>query len=321
MKALYLLVVSLFITLSMQASGTDVLSQSDKNKIAKNSSHVDEGNIYIKESDDYLLRIKQLSSTGSAFSKDSSKLVHKSQRSRLVAFDYLDDGYKGLYTTYLKAVVEANLVAGISKVDDLVQASKISHKNGRKFLKMVPDEMDKHEAVKLLDMGVDYEKSAIARLKDAIDVLNGGAGRSDKTALVAAPVLQASVLKTDSLTAKPQLAVVTAVAIPVARIDSSSLVSSAVLSVDNATTFFTIQINASKTRLTTDQISFYYRGSYLVVLMEGDGYYRYSVGKFMSLADAQSVIDKESIKGYIVGYIANKRSPIADVAKALTINK
>lgn len=303
------------------AADKDVLNQNYLHKVSKAQESLDQGAVYLKESEAYLDQIKSLSSRGSRFEKDSSKLVHKYRRARLMAFTYLDDGYDDMYSAYNKALTIINLDSANTKVDDLLQAAKISHKNGRKFFKKVPEEMDKEKAVKLLDSGIEYEKAAVGRLKDAVDLFSGGAGRSDKSLALNSPVMKASAIKIDSMNVKPKMDSIVEVIIPVARIDSSSLVTNKIISMDNATTFFSIQINASKTKLSQQEISFYYRGSYLVVLMEADGYFRYSVGKFMSVADAQAVIDMEKIKGYIVGYVDNKRVSIAEVTKALTLKK
>lgn len=302
----------------MSVSGycaTAVLTDKDKVKVAQYEADIAIGEDYLKESDSYLKMINDISRRGEYRAKDSIKLTNKYMRTRLLAFEFLEGGYNGLYKTYSSAIKLTNETAMSSKVGELLTVAASSHSNGRKFFKKVPDEMDKSKAVKSMNMAIEFEKTSIDRLLDAINLLEGGVGRSEKIAAFAAPVIAPVVLNTDSIIKKPAL---NQVVVPVAIIDSSALVSNGVKSYDDATTFISIQINASKTRLAPAQLASYYSGKYTIVLMEADGYYRYSVGKFISVADAQTVIDKEKIKGYIVGYLNNNRVSIAEVTKALT---
>lgn len=313
------IVVALLFLMSISCySANPVLTDKDKAKIASYELDIAVGDGYLKESDNYLKLINNITRSGKYREKDSIRLTNKHMRTRLLAFDYLEGGYNGLFKVYTAAVEGYNEIAMNSKANDLLAIAATSHSNGRKNFRKVPDEMDKRKAVSSMNMAIEFEKTSIARLKDAVDLLEGGVGRSEKVTAFTAPTIAPTVLKTDSLLQKPTVSIITAPVVPFAIIDSSALVSNDVKSYDNATTFFSVQINASKTRLAPAQLATYYSGKYKVVLTEADGYFRYSVGKFLSVEDAQKVIVQEKIKGYIVGYLNNSRVSVAEVTKALT---
>ncbi len=329
----YLILLLFFVSISCY-SANSVLTSRDKAKIARNEKKIVAGEVYLKESDNYLKLIENSSKSGRAHKRDSVRLTNKHVRTRLHSFTYLKEGYKGLYRAYASASKDYNKLEMNPTVTNLLESAATSHSKGRKNFRKVPDQEDKHKAVKSMNAAIEFEQTAISKLKEAVALLEGDATGSSNSVSPALPVVALSVDSVATLSATnivaPPIAPVTTVApvvpavVPVAIVapavikDSTTTVSSEIISHDDATTFFSIQINASKARLEPAQLATYYSGKYKIVLTEADGYFRYSVGKFLSVEDAKKVIEKEKIKGYIVGYLNNSRVSVAEVTKALT---
>jgi len=83
-------------------------------------------------------------------------------------------------------------------------------------------------------------------------------------------------------------------------------------------TFFTIQIMADRKQATPDQIKRTYSGSMKVDERKGDGWFRYSIGRFSSHEEAGRVMKREGVKGYIVAYSQSKRISISEAKKLLS---
>ncbi len=66
--------------------------------------------------------------------------------------------------------------------------------------------------------------------------------------------------------------------------------------------YFTIQILADRKPVSMDNIKKVYSGSLQVVENRGDGWYRYSLGKFIELSQAKKELADSKIKGYVVAY-------------------
>ena len=328
------IVILLFFVSISCYSAESVLTSRDKAKIARKEKKVIVGEEYLKESDNYLKLIENSTKSGRAHKRDSIRLYNKHVRTRLYSFVYLQEGYKGVYRVYASAVKDYNKLEMNPTVTSLLKSAAKSHSKGRKNFRKVPVQENKHKAVKSLNAAIEFEQAAISNLKEAIVLLEGDATNNTQSPSVELPVLAAITLDTvptiaPSIIAPPVAPVATvapvvpaivpaALVAPVVIADSALIDSSEIKSYDDATTFFSLQINASKTRLEPTQLATYYSGKYKIVLTEADGYFRYSVGKFLSVEDAKKVIEKEKIKGYIVGYLNNSRVSVAEVTKALT---
>lgn len=83
-------------------------------------------------------------------------------------------------------------------------------------------------------------------------------------------------------------------------------------------TFFTIQIMADRKKAAQDQIKRIYSGSMKVDERKGDGWFRYSIGRFSSHEEAGRVMKREGVKGYIVAYSQSKRISISEAKKLLS---
>jgi len=85
--------------------------------------------------------------------------------------------------------------------------------------------------------------------------------------------------------------------------------------------YFTIQIMADKVRVSESRLKRVYTGSREIIENAGDGWYRYSVGRFNSYSEAAAAMKKEGIKGYVVAYNGSKRITTAAAKKILGGNK
>ena len=88
-----------------------------------------------------------------------------------------------------------------------------------------------------------------------------------------------------------------------------------VADVEKDNIYYTVQILADKKIVPQAAIKKVYAGTYPIVKNQGDGWYRYSFGKFNTLLDAKKALEASKIKGYIVAYKNEKRIPLSE-AKA-----
>ncbi|MBS2100205.1 SPOR domain-containing protein [Carboxylicivirga linearis] len=81
--------------------------------------------------------------------------------------------------------------------------------------------------------------------------------------------------------------------------------------------YFSIQIIADKAPVVETRLKQVYNGSRSIIMNEGDGWYRYSVGKFNSYDQANSIMKSEGIKGFVVAYSNGKRITTAQAKTIL----
>lgn len=76
--------------------------------------------------------------------------------------------------------------------------------------------------------------------------------------------------------------------------------------------YFTVQILADKKSLSEATLKGVYSGSYPIVVNKGDGWYRYSFGKFKTLAEAKKAMEGSKTKGYVVAYKNEMRISLSE---------
>ncbi len=107
------------------------------------------------------------------------------------------------------------------------------------------------------------------------------------------------------------------------QVDETEVVDEVVVPIEepiadsNKDVFFTIQILAGKSKIAEAQIEQAYSGSNKVIEMTGDGWYRYSIGKYNSIEKARQVQTDEGIKGFIVAYNDGKRISVKEASELL----
>lgn len=86
---------------------------------------------------------------------------------------------------------------------------------------------------------------------------------------------------------------------------------------NNSDVFFTIQILAGKSKISDAQLAQAYSGSKKIIEMTGDGWHRYSIGKFDSIEKARRTQKEEGVKGFIVAYKDGKRISVKEANELL----
>ncbi|MBI9061003.1 MAG: SPOR domain-containing protein [Marinilabiliaceae bacterium] len=79
--------------------------------------------------------------------------------------------------------------------------------------------------------------------------------------------------------------------------------------------YFSIQILAGKNKVTDEQLARAYSGSIAVYENYGDGWYRYSVGKYLSYQEAMNAMQANNLKGHPVAYQGKKRVSLVEAKK------
>ncbi len=79
--------------------------------------------------------------------------------------------------------------------------------------------------------------------------------------------------------------------------------------------YFTVQILADKKPVPTERIKKVYNGKLEIIENQGDGWYRYSLGKFSNYATAKKALQNANVKGYVVAY---KNKTRISVREAIT---
>jgi len=79
--------------------------------------------------------------------------------------------------------------------------------------------------------------------------------------------------------------------------------------------YFSIQILAGKNKVTDEQLARAYSGSIEVYENYGDGWYRYSVGKYLSYQEAMKAMQANNLKGHPVAYHGKKRVSLVEAKK------
>jgi len=79
--------------------------------------------------------------------------------------------------------------------------------------------------------------------------------------------------------------------------------------------YFSIQILAGKNKVTDEQLARAYSGSIEVYENYGDGWYRYSVGKYLSYQEAMKAMQANNLKGHPVAYRGKKRVSLVEAKK------
>ncbi|MBI9061001.1 MAG: SPOR domain-containing protein [Marinilabiliaceae bacterium] len=85
----------------------------------------------------------------------------------------------------------------------------------------------------------------------------------------------------------------------------------------NLNVFFSIQILAGKSKISEAQLAQTYSGSKKIIEMTGDGWHRYSIGKFDSVEKARQAQKEEGVKGFIVAYKDGKRISVKEATELL----
>ena len=71
---------------------------------------------------------------------------------------------------------------------------------------------------------------------------------------------------------------------------------------ENFSTYFTVQFLADKNPVPKEKIASLYGGSHEIIKHEGEGWFRYSFGKFADIDKAKQALSESGANGYVVAY-------------------
>lgn len=83
--------------------------------------------------------------------------------------------------------------------------------------------------------------------------------------------------------------------------------------------YYTVQILADKKSVSETTLKGVYSGSYPIIENQGDGWYRYSFGKFKTLAAAKKAMEETKTKGYVVAYKNKMRISLSEAKLLLDV--
>ena len=83
--------------------------------------------------------------------------------------------------------------------------------------------------------------------------------------------------------------------------------------------YFTVQILADKKPVSESALKGVYSGSYPIILNKGDGWHRYSFGKFKTLDAAKKAMEESKTKGYVVAYKNEVRISLSEAKLLLDV--
>ncbi|MCW3785687.1 hypothetical protein [Plebeiibacterium sediminum] len=84
---------------------------------------------------------------------------------------------------------------------------------------------------------------------------------------------------------------------------------------DSDEIYFTVQILADKKPVPNERIKKVYNGNLEIIENQGDGWYRYSLGKYNNYTAAKKALQNANVKGYVVAY---KNKTRISVREAIT---
>ena len=82
--------------------------------------------------------------------------------------------------------------------------------------------------------------------------------------------------------------------------------------------FLSIQFLADKQKASETQLKQAYSGNLEIIEKTGNGWYRYSLGKFTDVAKAQKTMQDEKIKGFIVAYNKDERISVKEALELIS---
>jgi len=258
----------------------------------------------------------------------------KSGRLLMDTKDYFFNGYKGqleIYQTYIDYYLRKNKESAPKLIVDKNDAIKkmvsdaetLLKKSGAKGSVKIAGDLIHQANLKL------YSAVVLSQLT-MIDIQNINFSIGNKQV---AKLSESEDIKTEVLSTKKDIKSSTIESSPVEpKVVSSSanvnLPEKEVLPInkkeedklDQSTDFqvyYTIQILADKKPISNDRLKSVYKGDLPIVLNEGGGWYRYSIGKFVDYVTAKNILQQTKVTGYIVAYNKSERIAVSKAKELL----
>jgi hypothetical protein len=292
-----------------------------QNKIKKSNVLIEKGNQIWAEANGLNAEIELLKSEFK-FAK-ARKVERKRDRLYMQASNYYKDGHKGQYKILELELQESLKTRDSNEAREGLMDGESLFKNARKVRLSAQNRATDDETVKL------YYDAAILE-KQALDLMEGffkselaAGGSSDVVAEnsdtkshqeeVFVPVIQPPVPPATVIAAPVVVPPIVVPAAPAKDAVEPKLASNK----EQPKVFFSIQILADRTKTDDAVVRKVYKGSQPIIHIEGDGWHRFMVGKFSSVADARKAMTSEGIKGFVVAYNGEKRIPVQEAVELL----
>lgn len=275
----------------------------------------------------------------------------------LKARPYQFDAYKKIYNTLNDQIVDYQEHEINAEVADLQLEAKQCYKQAKKFNRKSensekPDRIVEFVVLtgKEMRKAVDYQMDALKILKAAAPVNNApktmkellqtdtttvdqpslaplaivpvAAMDTTKAPVAAEPTLSANSIERETTATPaivaPAVAVTTVAAIAAEKPAEPSTVPQQVAERKPLTNvFISIQLMATKTSASPDEIKQVYAGNREVIEVKSSDYIRYVVGKFYTLDEAKAAMAAEGIKGIVVAFKDNERVSVVEATRLI----
>lgn len=310
-------------------------------QIAQGNKLIQKGNHIWQEAEDLTGAIELLKEEY-RFGK-ANKLGKKQERLLLEAAGYFRDGHKKQYRFLTRELKESVENTDLDEAREALMNGKGLFKKARRVRLKAENQLDGNNQVPMLYESVNLESQALTKMAQALDL----AQAEPLIAIAIEPevpdsiILQETPVAESEVVVTAQAEVLTTAKEPDARIiipapvpslaDPMATVSPIVVSAPalapealsppvvkadteeiNSSVFFSVQILADRKEISSVAIENVYQGNLPVIHMEGDGWHRYMVGRFQSLAEARKVMTDEGLKGFIVAYNGDKRITVQE---------
>ena len=256
----------------------------------------------------------------------SKQRKHEVNMKKEQAYILLKDGYNlklrvlsGYFEDYLK---ENNQLAESDK-RKVTEIQSIISEGTNKSKKIYSKSRNTSKLSKSIDMQEDAQEvqlDAIIAAEEGLLLVQSFA----KTPTTQPVAIVEDSLVTESVESKPVVepeilapVVVTAAVVAVVDEKKDEEIETVEEEPLEADVYFTIQVLADKRAATVTQQKMVYKGTRKVIENFGDGWYRYSVGRFSSYSEAASTMKAEGIKGYVVAYRGDERISTSEAKKIL----
>jgi hypothetical protein len=290
---------------------------------------------------------KEIASLKSSDNDDNSGKIERLEEKRnsniILSKPIFEDAYKMRYTAYQKqyTILGNEHPVNANVVGDYNAQSNEKYKEAQKLFKKADNTGKTSNQVELIITGRHTFEDAIALQIQAINTLANIKPTNTitevkktvpDTTLTAKPtVAPTTTSPKPTVVATPPPTTVATVIAPAAVATTTAVaatVTPAVTTVKESkpptivkeselgNVFLTIQIMASTTPATSQQIAAVYKGNFKVMEIQSGEYYRYNVGKFSNTDEAKKFITMNNLKGFVVAY---KDSERISVNEALTL--
>lgn len=341
------LIITVLLSIAAVCSAQDGLIEKDIKRAEKADVILKKAAAVVDKNSKYTSQIEILKNDGKVRTGKIKRLERKANEIVMKSSSYFKEGYSKKYNTYQKAV-KRELKAG----NLMIEAESDKHK-GREAFKTGMKWRRKSGRQSDVNKGVEYLYKANELHEEAIEILINALEKYQSHPVSDEPFdtesAEASEVKSDSIGfASEALPVLNPPVVPVpiavvaASNDSAVVVSDTVMPViqpvleeslatentsnekivpelvEELSVYFSVQFLADKQPVPKEKLYGIYDGPFEMVLHEADGWFRYSFGRFKTQQEANDMLIKSGVSGYVVAYHNEDRISIRRAIELLS---